>query len=315
MKKQILLITLFSAAYLAIGFPIWAQGQGFGSWLKDGLTQNGLHHNKVMIWGGVHNDLYGYIDQRYQTQSPGSSSAQARDQGDYIKAAAQFGGVEFYVSDFSNVSSFLSDMKIGFNIGMYHHTRYSQRVLYAVPSASIPQETHPASESKTIERWWFNPGFFIGADKKWYEINLGFTMKSTIINEKTRQHLDASGTYVDVKGRGPMFEDSQWLMNFYLRLGPEDKPHMSMSVYREDYDPVYGVFQMKLCFPIGEYFVFNTGGYFYKTQTVFIEPGFKYKGVEVSVKSGMVINYHDKAIERASIKDTLFCELKIAYVW
>jgi hypothetical protein len=140
-------------------------------------------------------------------------------------------------------------------------------------------------------------------------------MKSTIIVEKTRQRLNASGVYEDVKGRGAMFENSSWIMNFYFRLGPEDKPHMVFSVYRDDYDPVYGVFQSKLCFPIGEYFSINAGGYFYKTQSVFLEPGVHFYGVEFSVKAGMIINYQISAISRISIRDSIYGACQISYGW
>jgi hypothetical protein len=314
MKKLTFLVTIIASLFL-LQSSAFSQGASLFGQIIDGLSQDGQHHNKVMAWAGAHNDLYGYIDRRYQAQNPSSSESRVRDQGDYIKSDSQYSGFEFYVSDFSYISKSLADMRFGFNVAMYHRDRYKQKTLYPVSIAGIPQETFPPTETKAIERWWFNPGFFVGADKKWIAVDLGLTMKSTIIVEKTRQRLDINGVYQPVKGRGAMFENSEWLMNFYFRLGPEDKPHFVLSVYRDDYDPVYGVFQSKMCFPLGAYFNINVGGYLYKTQSVFLEPGVRFFGVELSVKAGMIINYHDKAIARTSIKDSIYGACQLSYVW
>jgi hypothetical protein len=273
-----------------------------------------------MVWGGVHKQLYGYTDKRYKTQSGSSSEDIKRDQGDYIAVNAMTGGMELCLSDFSEVNSMLEDGKFGFNICYYHHDRIPQRTLYAVPAYGITSEAVPATESQMIERSWVNTGFFIGVDKKWFEIDFGLTVKTTIINEKSREKLDPASTpanpiYVQTKGRGAIFDDSSIIGNFYFRLGLENRPHFVFSVYREDYDPVYGVAQVKLCFPISKYFEFDTGGYVHKTQSIFVEPIVKVAGIELGVETGLIINYGNDAKMKTGIRDCVYGSIKMAYAW
>jgi hypothetical protein len=288
--------------------------------LADDLLKSGLHKNKIMVWGGAHKHLYGYTDKRYKSQTGSSAEDRKRDQGDYISVNAMTGGMELFMTDFSDVSSILKDGKFGMNVSYYHHDRIPQRNLYAVPLHGIGAETVPATESRMIERWWMNTGFFIGADKKWFEIDVGLTVKTTIINEKSREKLDPSSTpsnptYVKTKGRGAIFDDSSIIGNFYFRLGLESRPHFVFSVYREDYDPVYGIAQVKLCFPISKYFEVDTGGYVRKTQSIFIEPIVKVAGLELGVKTGLIINYGNDAKMKTGIKDSVYGSIKMAYAW
>lgn len=54
----------------------------------------GLMKNRIMVWSGFHNYLYGYEDQRYAGTNSGS-----KDQGDYIKTDSQYYGIELFFSD------------------------------------------------------------------------------------------------------------------------------------------------------------------------------------------------------------------------
>ncbi len=281
--------------------------------VKSKLSTTGLQRNKLMIWGGTHRHLYGYTDSRYIDNG---------DQSDYIKTDSGQFGLEFYNSDFSYLAQSLKSARIGFNICGYRHDEIRQRTLYAVPLHNILEETIP-NDNTGFDRnvkWWYYIGFFFGVDKRWYGLDLGLTIKTTIITEKRRKRLAPDSDpqnpgYIETDGRGEMFDDSGLVLNGLLRLGIEDKPHFTLSAFRANYDPLFGALQGKISFPMNRYFSINIGGYLWQTQAPFVEPVFTIKGVSMGYKAGVIINYHDEELEKANIKDSLFHSISLAYEW
>lgn len=282
------------------------------------LLTSGLLKNKILIWGGIHNHLYGYTDQRYKEYD---DNGKKNDQGDYIKTDAKHFGFEFYLSDFSHISPKLKVGKAGINFSGYIHDRIPERNLYAIPSHNISEEIKPGkTESEQHGKWRYNLGFFIGTDMKWWNFDIGLTYAVTFIKEKDREKLDPDSdpnnpTYIETEGRGIMADKSKIVPNFFIRLGLENSPHFTFSIFREDYDPEYGALMAKIIFPIGSYLRFNMGGYLWQTQAAFIEPVISYKGVSLGFRTGLIINYHDDDLQKVGIQDSLFYSCSLSYEW
>ncbi len=288
---------------------------------KEKALDHGALHNKITIWGGMREHLYGYTDQRY-AGCEGDDEDCEKDQGDYIKTDSQQFGLELLVSDFSDVYPDLKSGRTGFNIAANRRDKIRPRTLYAVPLHGIPEEIVPGDDAglKKNQEWQWNIGIFIGIDKRICAFDFGITFLTTIESEEKRMAYGPDSTpenptYVEREGRGFMFGDPRIQANALLRLGIEDKSHFILSFNRLDYDPIYGSLQSKFCFPIWEYLALNTGGYLWKTQSVFIEPVIKFAGASLGYKAGVIINFHDDEFEKASIKDSVFQSVSLSYEW
>jgi hypothetical protein len=263
-----------------------------------------------MIFGGMHDHLYGYTDQRYAGD----------DKGDYCNTDAYWGGMEFYLTDFSAQHPKLTDIKFGGNINFYFQKEYEQRTLYAVPVCYIDQEIVP-SDTSSISKFTLIPGVFVGIDKKWFGIDAGISLYLKGYDEKSREYIDRENStetnrvFKKVEGRGYVWGDSSVKMNYLLRLGLENNAHFIISAYREDYNPDYGVMQVKLLFPVVSFFQMGVGGYLFNTQSIFIEPAFTFFGVTLGAKAGSIINYHNDYFEKVGIKESIFDSAFISYGW
>jgi len=271
---------------------------------------SGQRLSKITFFGGYHKHLYSYTDERYRGD----------DKGDYISTDSQQAGLEVYGMVLKGLHPSLEDLRGGLNLNFYRHGKISPRTLYAVPLHSIDAETVPSGYMDQIQEYFFDIGIFAGIDKKWYAVDLGFTFRVKAINEKVRDKLDpasdpANPTYIEVEGRGVLFEDSSFLPNFFFRLGIEKNPHLTFGIFRENYDPQYGIIQSKIVFPVSSYFTMKLGGYMYKTQSLFLEPLFSFKGFSLGLKAGIIINYNDDELTRVAIADSLFYSASISYEW
>jgi hypothetical protein len=276
------------------------------------LFVSGLRKNRIMAWSGFHNYLYGYEDQRYLNG----------DSGDYIKTDSQYYGIELVFADFSDMQNIFRDARLGLNICVLRHGDISSRVLYAVPGHDIPQETIAGNiyDYDTNEKWWTNAGIFVGLDKKWYAVDFGLTLKATVIDEKEREKLDPGSdpsdpVYTRGKGRGLMFDESGVSPNFFFRFGPEEKPNFTLSVMREDYDPLYGIAVVKVRFPLTGFFMINFGGYLHQTEAVFLEPVVNIGQFSIGARAGLIVNYNDDNFEKAGISDSAFYAFSLAFKW
>ena len=277
--------------------------------LFDDLTKHGEHTDYFMIYGGYHNHLYGYTNRRYL----------GSDKSDYIITDSEQGGIEFCKSDLTFIYKDLVDARFGMNIAYYRFGKIGTRNLYAVPGHDIPAETVPTSNASR-SKYYLKPGFFVGYGMRWIGIDIGFTLNLKYYNEEHRQELlpgstPAAPLFVTVKGRGLLLDKSGWRPNFYFRMGPENMPHFVFSVFRENYDPVYGYCQMYLVFPVSQYFGMNVGGYLAPCQSMFFEPVVKMWGISLGLRCGTMLNYHDDNLERVGVKDTLFYMVSASYAW
>ena len=287
----------------------------FGAIRNAIFAESGARKSRITVWGGVHQHLYGYRDVRYKKAEDSSS------QNDYLTTDAKYGGLELYAAGFPGIHRSLKDARFGFSVALYRHGSFSEKSLYAVPLHSIPSETVP--DETVVERngkWWSNIGVFAGNDGKWVGIDLGITLRATVINEKTRYKLDpasnpSSPTYVATDGRGLLFDDAYVVPNFLFRLGREDIPHFTLSVFRQDYDPAYGSVMSKVVFPVSPFFKMAVGGYLWQTQAGFIEPALCLLGVELSARAGIIINYPEEELERVGIKESVFLAFALSYNW
>lgn len=277
--------------------------------------ESGSRKSKIMVWGGAHQHLFGYKDVRYKKGEEDSS------QMDYMTTEAQYGGMELYVTGFPGIHRALRDARFGVNVALYKHDAFAQRNLYAVPLHGIPAETVPdETELGRNGKWWANIGVFAGNDGRWIGIDLGVTLRATVINEKNRYKLDptsnpASPTYVKTDGRGLLFDEAYLVPNVFLRLGQEAMPHFTFSIFRQDFDPAYGSIMSKVVFPVSQYFKMSVGGYLWQTQAGFIEPAVCFLGIELAVRGGIIINYPDEELERVGIRDSVFGAFSLSYNW
>lgn len=338
MKKQIILLLILSCLFygkrelIALYIsektgsnkrtPVYATNeqntQTGTDFLWDELFAPGIQINKIMLWGGFHKHLYGYIDQRYRKNENDDNQD---NQGDYISLNSQYYGLELYITDFSNIVPDLKDLKFGTNIAGYQHGEIKQRTLYSVPLHNIPEETVPnENEPELNGKIWANIGVFVGLDKKWIELDIGVTLITTIVEEKKREKLDPNSdpenpTYIKTEGRGLLFDEGKVRLNALFRLGQEKKPHMTISAYRHNYDPVYGAVMGKVCIPLFSFIQFNIGGHLWQTQSIFIEPLLIVKGVALGVMAGVILNYQEKELERVGLEDSIFYSCSISYMW
>ena len=279
--------------------------------LEDNLTvKNPGNTNMFMVFGGWHNNLYGYRDNRYKGD----------DKGDYIKTEAYHGGMEICFSDFSKQGPSLAKLRMGLNINSMVKRTTEQRTLYAVPLHSIPEETVPDAEKDIRSRFGLNLGLFIGLEFEWLGIATGLTPKFSGYDEKSREKLDPASSptnpqYNKVSGRGYIWSDSTMRMNFRLRLGLEQSGYIVLNCYREDYNPDYGTVTSYIYFPVASFFAFKFGGYLHKTQSAFVEPVIKIASLSLGLQVGSIINYHDSNIKRAGIKDGLLASVSLSYAW
>jgi hypothetical protein len=306
-----------AAAGAAEGEYTYGQNTGiFGAIRNAIFGESGARKSRITVWGGAHQHLFGYRDVRYKKGDDDSS------QNDYLTTDAQYGGVELYAAGFPGVHRTLKDARFGFSVALYKHDSFSKKTLYAVPTHSIPEETVP--DETVVERngkWWANLGVFMGNDGRWVGVDLGVTLRATVINEKTRYKLDpatstpASPTYIETDGRGLLFDDAYVVPNFLFRLGREDIPHFTLSIFRQDYDPAYGSIMSKVVFPVSPFFKMSVGGYLWQTQAGFIEPALCVMGVELSVRAGIIINYPTDELERVGIRESVFMAFALSYNW
>ncbi|MGL4369475.1 MAG: hypothetical protein ACRCUT_07375 [Spirochaetota bacterium] len=275
------------------------------------LGEKGVQTSRVMIFGGAGKTLYGYTDVRY---------ADPDDQGDYISSRYEYGGAELEIAGIDPLSSSLSELRLGGNLVVMNKGKYDGRTLYAVPLHSISEQTLPSDPTDKTGHFRAIPGFFAGLDLKWWEFDCGITVVTDAIYEKSREKLDPSSSpsnpvYTEVDGRGWIFNDVFMYLNFSMRLGPENMPHFLFYFMRHDYDPVYGRLQSKLVLPISRFFTMNVGSYLYPAQALYCEPVFEIYRVSIALKGGVIVNYSDDDIIRASIKDSIFAAASASYSW
>jgi len=275
------------------------------------LLLPGENKNKVLIHGGFHKDLYGYFDERYV----------GSDQDDYIDKMAYYFSAEFVKSNLSTINSKLKNARIGGNVASYGRGAYAHKNLYAVSGLGIPAEQIPATERDRTKRIWVNIGFFAGLDYKWFGIDLGLTLKTETYYESYREKYTSSATPDNnatqkVDGRGWVWDnDSSVVPNLYIRLFPENTFHYTIEILRGAYDPQYGMIVSTLHLPASKYFTMKVGGYHYKSNAVFIEPTFKFKGFDLSVRTGAIISYDSDYLSRVGIEDSLFGAATLSYRW
>jgi hypothetical protein len=279
------------------------------------FAESGSLKSKIMLWGGSHKHLFGYRDIRYKKGDEDSS------QNDYLTTNAQYGGLEMYVAGFGEINKSMKDTRFGFNTVFYKHGSFAEKNLYAVPLHGIPEEiVPPDTEISRKGKWWGIIGAFVGNDGKWIGIDLGITLRFTIINEDSRYKLDPNSnpsnpTYVKTDGRGLLFDDSYVVPNLFLRMGMERLPHFTFSIFRDNFDPAYGSIMSKVIFPVGQYFKIAVGGYLWQTQSGFIEPALCLFGFELSLRGGVIINYPEDELERVGIKESIFWSATLSYKW
>jgi hypothetical protein len=168
-------------------------------------------------------------------------------------------------------------------------------------------------------KWWCNLGVFAGIDSRWLGLDLGLTLRSTLINEKTRYRLDAASdpanpVYHETSGRGLLFDDALVVPNMYIRLGREDTLYTTFSILRDDYDPAYGSIMTKVVFPF-KYASMSVGGYYWQAQAVFIEPALRFMGLEIAVRAGLFVSYPGEELSRVAIRDSAFGSTSISFSW
>lgn len=298
----------------SIGLSSKDRESGLMNKFKSAADTQGLLQNHLLIWGGAHNHIYGYRDSRYLDQN---------DNFDYIKTDSQQMGIELNIAGLSDIDPAFSSTRMGFNIAGYRHDKIKPRTLYSVPLHNIPEETVPAPEKDAFDnniKWWYDFGFFIGIDKKVFAFDLGLTLRTILITEEKRKKLRPDSDpdapqYDEVDGRGLMFDDANAALNALLRLGMEDRTHITFTAFRASYDPVYGAVQGKVSFPIATFFTLNTGAYFWQTKAAFLEPEISLYGIALAYKAGLILNYRDKEIKNLSIKDCAFHSVSLAYQW
>lgn len=270
-----------------------------------GWLQTGEGNSRMEVFGGINNHLYGYYDERY-----------VDDKYDYIKADAMQIGIEYYQSKKISLNPYLDKLRFGTNINFYKHDRLNQKNLDAVERLSIAEKTVPEKESDRVSRFHLNLGFFIGYDRKWFGFDFGLTYALKAYYENTRVRNTQAGTE-EVSGRGWTWnpDGASLLPNVYLRLGREKSAHFTLEYLRGDYSPEYGDLQLKVTLPVNQYFALKVGGYTSGTDAAFIQPVFKFKGIELATKMGTIINYQDDHLERVGIQDSLFGNISLSYNW
>jgi hypothetical protein len=274
------------------------------------LAASGKHQNSIITWMGYNKHLYTYTDKRW---------VDSDDQGDYIDSAAFTGGFELVYSDFSDYDPVLNDMRAGININFYYHDSIKPRTLYAVasPGPVLDEQTFPDPASPLAKEWkaWLYPGAFIGVDKKWYAVDLGLTLELWAYNESVRKRYNTSGVIVEDDGRGILWGDPGFNLNFYFRLGREDKGYFDMAFYRLDYNSEYGTLMYRIVLPVSQYFKMKVGGYLYSASAVFLEPTVTLPGMEVALRLGTIINYNDEHLKKIAITESMISSISFMYKW
>ena len=270
--------------------------KGLPQWIKE----DGLLKSKFMSWGGIGTHLFGYYDQRYE----------GYDKTAYLKAATYNFGMEYYKANLGDYIPALKDIRAGFNIAFQKRNGFKQKTLRAM--GLIPEKTVPEDEKNINPESWLNLGFFMGLDNKWYGIDLGLTVSLNPYYEDERVFGDGTTE----EGRGWLWGSGTTIYpNIQVRLGKSDSAHFVFNVLRDDYDVKYGVINVYLALPLGEYFGLDIGGYLYQTDSIFIAPKVKFKDFTAKVKFGTIINYQDEVFQKVAIFDSLYGNLSLSYEW
>lgn len=277
------------------------KNRSFTDTLEDEIMLPSDIRNGVTVYGCYTPYLYGYTDLRYV----------GNDKGDYIKTPSGVGGIEYSTSDFDSIPC----LNVGGNVVFYRRATIDRRSLYAVTSPAIAAETVPADKGDALGRTFLDLGIFMGIDSRWWGSDLGLVLRMDAYDEKERQKYDPDGNVIDVKGRGWVWDDMRVRMSFFMRLGQEKSPHFTFSVFRENYDPVYGIVQSRIIIPFHDYFSMGVGAYLWKTNAVFLEPSVHFAGVTLTFKAGTIINYRDKQMERVGITDSFIYGGSVSYEW
>ncbi len=273
--------------------------------IKEEILASSRFNNRITFFGGYHAHLYGYTGQRYLGD----------DKSNYISTDSEQAGFEivtnYLIPDKKNVK----DMRYGMNFNFYRRGDLGERNLYAVPSHNILAETVPPQSYNKESNMRYNIGFFLGYHKKWFAADFGLTVLLDYEEQEKRERLLPDGTTTWEEGRGYSLDDASILPNFFIRVGTEDTPHLTLDIMRSDYDIRYGMIQMKLIFPIVSFFSFKVGGYLFKREAVFIEPTFTFKTISIAAKVGTVLNYNDTIINRVGLKDSMIYSGSVSYQW
>lgn len=270
------------------------------------LSLPGLRKNRFNVWGGVHNDLFGYHDQRFIDY----------DKNAYLMTNSQHFGFEYYKAKDNSLSKIFKELRFGTNISFYHRGEFDAKTLHAVESRNIPEEIVPEEKEDRAARYWLNLGVFVGIDKKWFGFDFGLTYSMSAFYEKERDYREEDSSIGVAEGRGWTWDDDATLYpNLHIRLGEENGMHFVFNILREDYDPIYGIIQTKIVIPISQYFKLSVGGYMYQTDAFFIQPEVTVGSFSLSAKVGTIFNYQDEDIEKVGVQDSLFGSLSIAFEW
>ena len=259
--------------------------------------------NKLLVFGGYHNQLSGFSNPRYV----------GSDKGDYTNTLAWYSGVEYQHQGFG--SEYLDSFTVGGGAAFYLQNDFTPVNLYAVPSLGIPAQSFPTGTAAQ-GNFQLNVSGFAGINENWYAVELGLTVLMQGYNETTRQVYLADGTLGQAAGRGWVWGDNSLILpNFYVRLGPTNIPNITFEILREQYDPTYGSVLAYVRIPASKSFAFDLGGSFYSTYSFFLEPHYSWNGLNLNVRLGTTLNYNDPNFSRVGVFEGFFISSGLSYSW
>jgi len=264
-----------------------------------------LSGQELLTFGGFHNQLHGYTDNRYV----------GTDKGDYLKTTAWYGGAEYLQKGvFADVPE-LKNVVLGAATNLYVQSDFSSRELYAVTTPAIPLEKILDDPVDRAGRFVYTLSGFGGFNETWWGAEVGLSAFLKGYNEQSRQKYDPTGNKISVDGRGWVFDSSLILPNFLVRLGPDNLPHFVLSLFRGNYDPGYGALLAKVVVPIQGFGSFQVGGSLYQTASIFVEPAVQMGNITASLRVGTILNYYDAAFTRVGIFEGAFLSGSLGFHW
>jgi len=272
------------------------------------LASGGAFAQELLTFSGYHTQLYGYTDSRYT----------GTDKGDYLKTLAVYGGAEYIQRGLALDEDFAKHVVLGAASTVTVQNAFDPKSLYAVSGNgySIASQTVPASTSDAVGKTQVTLSGFGGYSDEWWGLEGGLTFVLKIVDEKTRQKVDATGTVYDSAGRGWVPDGTPSVLpNVQLRLGSQSFPHFVVSVYRGQYDPTYGYVQARVVVPFAGGSNLQVGGSFLQTASIFVEPTFRLGFVDLGVRAGTILNYNDAAFTRVGIFEGLFFAGSAVWHW
>lgn len=260
-------------------------------------------YSDIKLFYGYSQILKGYNDPFYVDD----------DKADYLNVPSSFLSFEFTrnMKMISQLKDSLAAENLLVGVSVLAHTiHFTKKVFLPVyPGINTQAQTHTI-QSKSR----FGMGFFLGPESTDYLISVGLTILLDFEQEKSRARLNPdTGKVEKVPGRGVILSKIVGAPSLRFRYGAERNIHFSFRVYQEQYNLDNDAVNMSISIPLGEHYALRPGVGLYPTGTFFLDNDFYLGDFNLTIRSGIVLNYYTDTLKVFGVDDALYTNIAMRY--